>query len=143
MKNGLEEFGAYFLVLLAIVAVSGPATVPVRRDRSFDVAGVNDVASTDNAVHARGDYSAYGPAHCAYCHTTEDKWKRLDAGERVPMSGGFVFDIGIAKLATPNLTPDKETGIGNISDGKIARMLRHNVRSSGVAAVPFMEFQNM
>jgi mono/diheme cytochrome c family protein len=117
--------------------------VEVRHDRTFDVAEVDVVASTDPDVIERGAYLAYGPAHCAYCHTTEDKHARLDAGERVPLSGGYVFDIGIAKLPTPNLTPDKETGIGDLSDGKLARMLRHNVRSNGVAAVPIMEFENL
>jgi mono/diheme cytochrome c family protein len=61
----------------------------------------------------------------------------------VPLSGGLPFNIGLAKITSPNLTPDKETGIGDISDGRLARMLRHNVRANGVAAIPFMEFQNL
>ena len=143
MKKKLVKLGSALMVLIAIVGITGAATVQTRYDRTFDIPDVNTIASTDSAVIARGAYLAYGPAHCAYCHNTEDKWARLDAGEQVPLSGGYVFDIGIARLGTPNLTPDKETGIGNIPDAKIARMLRHNVRSSGVAAVPFMEFQNM
>jgi hypothetical protein len=42
----------------------------------------------------------------------------------------------------PNLTPDSVTGIGRRSDGEIARMLRHDVRADGRAAVPFMTAQN-
>jgi mono/diheme cytochrome c family protein len=143
MRRKLMKAAAILFGLVTVFLVTGAATVQMRYDRTFDVPDVNVSASTDPAVIERGAYLAYGPAHCAYCHTTQDKWQRLDAGERVPMSGGYVFDIGIAKLTTPNLTPDKETGIGNISDAKIARMLRHNVRSNGVAAVPFMEFQNL
>jgi mono/diheme cytochrome c family protein len=143
MKKRLLKYAAVAMVLGLIVGISGAATVQVRQDRTFDVPEVSLAASTDSAVIARGAYLAYGPAHCAYCHTAQDKWARLDAGERVPMSGGNTFDIGILKVTTPNLTPDQETGIGNVSDGKLARMLRHNVRSDDRAAIPFMEFQNM
>ena len=139
----LLKFAAIAAALGLVVAATGAATIELRHDRTFDIPEGNTVASTDSAVIARGAYLAYGPAHCAYCHTTKDKWARLDAGEQVPLSGGFEFDIGIMTLYTPNLTPDKETGIGNVSDGKIARMLRHNVRFDGRAAVPFMEFQNL
>ena len=143
MKSRLLKFMAVAGGLGLVVGGTGAATVQARYDRTFDVPEVNAVATNDSAVIERGAYLVYGPAHCAYCHNAIDKHERLNAGERVPLSGGLVFDIGIAKLTTPNLTPDKETGIGNISDGKIARMMRHNVRSSGVAAVPFMEFQNL
>jgi mono/diheme cytochrome c family protein len=143
MTNKLLKIGGGLLAVVAVLGVTGATTVNFRWNRTFDVPDENVTASTDSAVIARGAYLAYGPAHCAYCHNTLDKWPRLKAGERVPLSGGYVFDIGIAKVATPNLTPDQETGIGNISDGRLARMLRHNVRSSGVAAVPFMEFQNL
>lgn len=143
MKSKLLKFAAISVGVIAVAGITGAATVQMRYDRTFDVADVDVIASNDPAVIERGAYLAYGPAHCAYCHNTQDKWARLDAGERVPLSGGFTFDIGIARLTTPNLTPDKETGIGNVPDAKIARMLRHNVRSSGVAAVPFMEYQNM
>jgi mono/diheme cytochrome c family protein len=143
MKRKLLKFTAIAAGVIAVAGITGAAAVQMRYDRTFDVADVDVIASTDPAVIERGAYLAYGPAHCAYCHNTQDKWARLDAGERVPLSGGFTFDIGIARLTTPNLTPDPATGIGNVPDAKIARMLRHNVRSNGVAAVPFMEYQNM
>ena len=143
MKNKFVKFLGIAGGLGLVVGMTGAATVQMRYDRTFDVPDVNAIASTDPAVIERGAYLAYGPAHCAYCHTSMDAWKKLDAGERVPLSGGNVFEIGIAKIVTPNLTPDKETGIGNVPDAKLARMLRHNVRSNGRAAVPFMEFQNI
>ena len=143
MKNKFLKFLGIAAGLGLVVGMTGAATVQMRYDRTFDVPDVNAIASTDPTIIERGAYLAYGPAHCAYCHTTNDKWAKLDAGERVPLSGGYTFNIGIATLHTPNLTPDKETGIGNVSDAKLARMLRHNVRSNGRAAVPFMEFQNI
>src|SRR5262245_55901855 len=143
MKSRLMKAVVGLFGVVIVLAVTGATTVQFRYKRTFDVADEAVTASTDSAIIARGAYLAYGPAHCAYCHNTADKWPRLAAGERLPLAGGYVFDIGIAKVATPNLTPDKETGIGNISDGRLGRMLRHNVRNSGVAAIPFMEFQNI
>ena len=143
MGKKLLKAAGVLLGLVVVLLVAGAATVQMRYDRTFDVADVNATASSDAAVIARGAYLAYGPAHCAYCHNSIDKHARLDAGEQVPLSGGLEFSIGIAKITSPNLTPDPETGIGNVSDAKLARMLRHNVRSSGVAAIPFMEFQNL
>jgi mono/diheme cytochrome c family protein len=43
----------------------------------------------------------------------------------------------------PNITPDSATGIGKLTDGQIARMIRYGVRHDGRAALPFMEFNNM
>ncbi|HET9439843.1 MAG TPA: c-type cytochrome [Longimicrobiales bacterium] len=143
MRSKLLKFTMIAAALGLVVAGTGAATVQMRYDRTFDVADVATIAVTDSAVIARGAYLAYGPAHCAYCHTKQDQWARLDAGEQVPMSGGNVFEIGIASIPTANITPDKETGIGDVSDAKLARMLRHNVRRDGRAAVPFMEYQNM
>jgi mono/diheme cytochrome c family protein len=124
------------------VSVLGAAG-QVRWDRTFDIAKPDLVASTDPEVIARGRYIAYGPAHCAVCHTKADVWPALEAGHEPPLSGGYAFELPFGKVRSANLTPDVETGIGAISDGELARMLRHNVRHDGRAAVPFMEFQNM
>jgi mono/diheme cytochrome c family protein len=141
--NKLLKFMAIAGGVGLVIGGSFAGTVLNRYDRTFDVADVATIAVADSAVIERGAYLAYGPAHCAYCHNTMDKWQALQAGERVPMSGGYTFDIGIAKVTTANLTPDAETGIGNVPDAKLARMLRHNVRRDGTAAIPFMEYQNM
>ena len=141
--NKLIKFMTIAAGLGLVVGGSFAGTVLNRYDRTFEAPEQKIVAVKDSAVIERGAYLAYGPAHCAYCHNTADKIARLEAGERVPMSGGNVFDIGIVKLTTPNLTPDAETGIGNLTDAQLVRMLRHNIRRDGTAAIPFMEFQNM
>ena len=43
----------------------------------------------------------------------------------------------------PNLTPDKETGIGNLSDAEIARALRYMVKHDNKFLLPVMEFTEM
>jgi mono/diheme cytochrome c family protein len=129
--------------VILIIGGGAAGTSVMRSDRTFDVPEVPLAATADSAIIERGAYLVYGPAHCAYCHTTKDEIPQLEAGERVPLSGGNTFAIGIATLHTPNLTPDRETGIGDVADGKLARMLRHNVMRDGRAAIPFMEFQNL
>jgi mono/diheme cytochrome c family protein len=112
-------------------------------DRTYDVPQPALRASLDPEVIERGRYLAYGPAHCALCHTTRDKWPAIEAGEEPPMSGGNVFDIPLGRIYAPNLTPDAQTGIGRWTDGQLARMLREGVTPDGRAALPFMAFQNM
>jgi mono/diheme cytochrome c family protein len=100
------------------------------------------VAPTPEAIE-RGQYLAFGPAHCAYCHAPLEQWTAIDAGEVVPLVGGWAFAIPPGTFYTANLTPDVETGIGRYTDAQLARMLRHNVRPDGRAALPVMEFQNL
>ena len=44
-------------------------------------------------------------------------------------------------LRAPNLTPDKETGIGNFTDGEILRAMREGIGRDGRALFPQMPFQ--
>lgn len=67
----------------------------------------------------------------------------IDAGERLPLTGGYEWVTPMGTLRSPNITPDAETGIGRYTDGQLARMLRHNVRPDGRGTLPFMEFNNM
>jgi mono/diheme cytochrome c family protein len=100
-------------------------------------------AVQDSAVIARGKYLAYGPAHCASCHVPMDRLKDVDKGIEVPMSGGWEFDIPPGVFRARNITPDMETGIGKLTDGELARTLRHSVGSDGRFIAPFMPFQEM
>jgi len=126
--------------ILLVLVVCFVAAVLLRWRRTFDAPLPDIHASTDSAVIAAGRYLAYGPAHCAYCHTTAETAPALDRGEQPPLSGGFIFQIPPGTFRTPNLTPDRETGIGAVSDGQLARMLRYGVRRDGRAAIPFMNF---
>lgn len=126
--------------ILLVIVVGLVVTVLLRWDRTFDAPLPDVHASTDSSVIAAGRYLAYGPAHCAYCHNTTETWAALDKGEQPPLSGGLVFELPVGTFRTPNLTPDSATGIGAVSDGQLARMLRFGVRRNGRAAVPFMNY---
>jgi mono/diheme cytochrome c family protein len=134
---GAAAAGAGVVVLAAGLG----ASAQVRWTRTFDVPLVDLRASDDAALIERGRYLAYGPAHCAYCHTPAEHAVLLEAGAEPPMSGGTRFETPLGTFYASNITPDDATGIGRWSDAQIARALRHNVRPDGRVAMPFMEYQ--
>ena len=137
MKKFLKWTG---IVLLFIIA--GLYTVILlRQNRTFDAPYPDIKATNDSAVIARGEHLVFGPAHCANCHAAPDKQELVEKGERVPLAGGFAFDIPIGQIYAKNLTPH-ETGIGNMTDAEIARTLRYGVNSKGKALFDFMPFHN-
>src|SRR4029077_15776614 len=97
------------------------------------------IASTDSAVVARGRYIVRDVAPCAACHGDPSQRAAYASGAEVPLSGGFVFDIPPGKIYARNLTPDAETGLGNVPDRAVARALRLGVGHDGRALLPFME----
>jgi len=128
-------------IALLVIVVGFFVTINLRWDRTLEAPLPEIAASTDYAVIARGRYLAYGPAHCAACHVSDADQATLEAGGQPPLSGGHVFDIPPGKFHVLNLTPDSATGIGRRTDGELARILRHDVRADGRAAIPFMEAQ--
>jgi hypothetical protein len=111
--------------------------IEVRWTRTFDAPYPDIHATRDPVVIARGEYLAYGPAACAYCHVPKSEWTRLDAGDALPLSGLHLFRLPMGDLYSANLTPDGATGVGRRTDGELARILRHGVRADGRAAFPF------
>ncbi len=117
--------------------------VQVAWDKNFEAPLPDLKAVQDSAVVARGRYLAYGPAHCASCHTPMDKMVEIDNGLQMPLQGGWELQIDPGTFRAPNITPDKETGIGNVSDGQIARALRYSVTHNNKIMFPFMPFQEL
>lgn len=140
MKTAIRILGviALFLVVLVLYIqfsynVDFSEDYPVR---------VLEVEITPERV-SHGEYLAYGPAHCASCHVRFEDIPDIDAGEKRPMIGGFEFTIPPAVLRAPNITPDPETGIGNLTDGELYRMLRYNVKHDGTTTIELMPFSTM
>ena len=142
MKRALKVLTVTACAIATIVLVLA-AVVLVRWDRTFDAPYPDIHASNDPKVIERGRYIAFGPGHCAGCHTDDSLKPALNAGEMPPLTGGNIFRLPLGTFYTPNLTPDRTTGIGRRKDEEIARILRYGVRADGRAALPFMEFHNM
>ncbi len=136
----LKWTGIVLLVLIAGVTI----TTLSRQHLKYDAPYPGIKASGDSAVIARGRHLVTGPAHCVDCHSpVRNVDSVLNLGQEVPLIGGYQFDLPFGKFYTRNLTPDVETGIGNMTDGEIARVLRYSVKKNGEAVLPFMPFQDM
>lgn len=107
--------------------------------RTWDVPLPATRAVDDPAVIARGEYLVHGPAHCADCHAPDAAREAMFRGEIVPLTGGTGEITFLGDWTAPNLTPDSATGIGALSDGEIARVLRTGVNREGRIALPFKD----
>ena len=130
-------------IVVALLVIGLLVAVYTLKDHTFESPAIDIKASTDSSVIARGKYLANGPAHCAHCHVPNDKMAMVDEGQIIPMSGGRLFELPIGNIYTPNITSDKETGLGGKSDAEIARVLRYGVKTNGNALFPFMPFYDI
>ncbi|MBI1894259.1 MAG: cytochrome c [Candidatus Rokubacteria bacterium] len=82
----------------------------------------------------RGKYLVEVLAACGNCHTP--KGPQGDLPDKI-LAGGFVIEEEFGKAITPNITPDKETGIGNWTDEQLIRAI-NGVSVSGRPLLPPM-----
>lgn len=134
--------GILSVLVIGVIAFSAYVQSAFKK-RVFDAPYPEIKASTDSSVIERGRYLAYGPAHCATCHVPMDKTREVENGLQIPLSGGWELELPLGTFRAPNITPDMETGIGKLSDGEIARTLRHSVGNDGRYIFEFMPFQNL
>src|SRR5258708_14247574 len=57
------------------------------------------------------------------------------------LAGGFVINAPIFHSVSPNITPDKETGIGNWTDDQIVDAIRNGKRPDGTTIGPPMPIE--
>jgi mono/diheme cytochrome c family protein len=143
MLRRLLKIVAGVVAAFVLIAVALVTVVLLRWDRTFDAEYPPVHASTDPTVIQRGEYIVNGPAHCVGCHTSNDQADQVAAGAILPLTGGNVIRLPFGTIFTPNITPDRETGIGRRTDAELARILRYGVRHDGRVAMPFMEFHHM
>lgn len=140
MKKILKWTG----LILLFVIVGLVITILTRQHLKYDAPFPAITASDDSAMIARGRHLVLGPAHCVDCHSSiRNVDSMLKLGQDPPLSGGNEFDLPFGKFYVKNITPDKETGIGNLTDAEFARLIRYGVKKNGEALLPFMPFQNM
>jgi mono/diheme cytochrome c family protein len=93
-----------------------------------DAAIAQDLQSFD-AIE-RGRYRAV-LADCEPCHTAP-------GGQ--PFAGGLVLQTPFGNLVTPNITPDRETGIGNWTDDEFVAALHDGRGRGGTRLYPAMPY---
>jgi mono/diheme cytochrome c family protein len=99
-------------------------------------------ASIGNAALAetllqRGTYLVTTVGACGNCHTPRGPDGKPMAN--MSLAGGFEFDDGeIGHVIPPNITPDRDTGIGKWTEAQIVAALRDGKRPDGTIIGPPM-----
>ncbi|MFJ4064455.1 c-type cytochrome [Pseudomonas sp. NPDC089996] len=99
-------------------------------NRSGDAAAELTQAVTP-ALIEKGAYLARA-GDCVACHTSHDGGK--------PFAGGLGIASPIGTIYSTNITPDKQTGIGNWTYGEFERAVRRGIGHDGSALYPAMPF---
>ena len=94
------------------------------------LAGLADGAVAQDDIVARGEYLARAGG-CFSCHT---------AGSGQPLAGGRALATPFGTFYSPNITPDRETGIGAWTDAQFTRALRQGVRPDGSYYFPVFPY---
>jgi mono/diheme cytochrome c family protein len=111
------------------MAFAGGSTVALSDYHAADPTGVPaDLKNAD--VVKRGEYLARA-ADCFACHTVSRD--RLFAG-------GLALPLPFGTLYSTNITPDKDTGIGNYSDQDFLNAVQRGIRRDGARLYPAMPF---
>jgi mono/diheme cytochrome c family protein len=128
---GVIALGAFLWIVLGPDATdfaAGPKTA-LSNYRAGQISGVPASLKQAGMVQ-KGEYLARA-ADCLACHT--------GAGGK-PMAGGRGFITPFGTLYSTNITPDKETGIGNYTDAEFLNAVQRGVRKDGAHLYPAMPF---
>ena len=87
-------------------------------------------AAADAQLVKQGEYLSRA-GDCIACHTAKD-------GK--PFAGGLGLDSPLGVIYSTNITPDKETGIGEYSLEDFDRAVRHGVSKDGHTLYPAMPY---
>ncbi len=92
-------------------------------------------ANAQSDLVKRGDYLVNTIMTCGNCHSPKGPNGDIPGKH---FSGGLSWDEPPFKVTAPNITQDKETGIGKWSDADIKKLLRTGVRPDGVPIATVM-----
>src|SRR5215216_1727462 len=112
-RQAVRAILACFLLCSAFVAGEGRAEFSV------------ETIARGKALTIAGD--------CASCHTTD---------LAKPFGGGKRIDTPFGAIYSPNLTPDRDTGLGSWSDEEFYRALRYGVDRDGSRYYPAFPYPN-
>lgn len=122
------------LMLCSPLATAAPAiamptsAASLSDDLPSDFSDALDASTREQVL--RGRYVAR-LGDCVACHT-QDK--------RKPMAGGLALETPFGKLYSTNITPDRQTGIGQYSFAQFDRVMREGVTADGRHLYPAMPY---
>ena len=125
------------VLLVGVWIIRGPGPMAFGTGPNVELAdykGANPTGVPAKLAQAsaveRGAYLARA-ADCMVCHTTQ-------GGKEY--AGGLGFKLPFGTLYSTNITPDKETGIGNYSDQDFLNALHRGTRRDGARLYPAMPY---
>jgi mono/diheme cytochrome c family protein len=122
-------FAGWLLLGRDPMSFAAGSTVALEDYKGGAVTGVPaQLASADLAK--RGDYLIHA-ADCQACHT---------APGGAPFAGGLAFDMPFGTIYSTNITPDKQTGIGNYTDAQFLAAVHKGIRADGERLYPAMPY---
>jgi mono/diheme cytochrome c family protein len=95
---------------------------------------LSSAASAETPLE-RGTYLMQSIVACGNCHTPKGPDGEIPGME---LAGGFKFDEKPFTAYAPNITPDKETGVGNWTDAQLIKAIREGIRPDGSIIGPPM-----
>jgi mono/diheme cytochrome c family protein len=123
--------------IVAIWIIRGPGPMAFGTGPNVELAdykGANPTGVPAKLAQAslveRGAYLARA-ADCMVCHTTQGAKE---------YTGGLGFKLPFGTLYSTNITPDKETGIGNYTDQDFLNALHRGTRRDGARLYPAMPY---
>jgi mono/diheme cytochrome c family protein len=111
------------------MAFAGGSTVALADYHDADPTGVPATLANADQIK-RGEYLAR-VADCTVCHT---------APGGVQYAGGLAFPLPFGTLYSSNITPDKDTGIGDYSDQDFLNAVQRGIRRDGARLYPAMPY---
>lgn len=139
----LRFFGVTLFTVLLVLAIGISISIgwrPFIGPRSRPL--TNQAFTATPARLERGQYLVEHVMGCFYCHSEHD-WNAPGAPPIAAKKGaGVEWEGAPGKLYAPNITSDRETGIGAWTDDMIARAIREGVDKNGRALFPIMPYEN-
>jgi cytochrome c5 len=144
-----KKLGVAAVFLFLIVAISGIYTL-IGIQKNVQKMSVNqevtyfpDYPPVQNAgkspeIIKRGEYLTKA-GDCIACHTNT-----LEKGKA--FSGGLPMNTPFGTIYSPNITPDKETGIGNWTEEQFIKAMREGIAPQGhyyYPAFPYLYFSKV
>jgi mono/diheme cytochrome c family protein len=145
MSKFLKWLGIALLVVVILAVVGISATIGWR-----PFIGPKKRALTDRKFQAtperlkRGTYLAEHVAGCTDCHTPQVEGPNGAEIVASKKGSGQIFPIlGFpGTLVAPNITPDPETGVGNLTDDQLARAIREGISHDEQTLFPMMPYSH-
>ncbi len=110
-------------VLAATVCAAALGALSLRAASAGPAAPNADLVQHGKYLATAGD--------CEACHT---------APGGKPFAGGLYMNTPFGPISTPNITPDKDTGIGDITDDQFYRVFHEGIGEKGEHLYPVMPY---